>query len=114
MFPAIIVALHTVLAWILVEVFVNKAHALNRNAYVALHYVSVVAAFVVLFGLYFSFFQFFTVFTVTMIAMGTLLILELVVFRYLYSGERWFLNFTDWIFPMFLAISSIYLMGTVL
>ncbi|MBI4713953.1 hypothetical protein HY771_02100 [Candidatus Uhrbacteria bacterium] len=109
-----IVALHALVAWILVEVFVNNAHRLGRKQYVFFHYLSVVAAFAISFFIYFNFFATFSVFTTTWIAMFFVSLLEFVVFGYLYSGDRWFLNYVDWIFPMFLAMSSIYFVGRVI
>jgi hypothetical protein len=43
-----------------------------------------------------------------------ILLFELVVFRYLYSGDRWFLNWVDWIVPIFIATSTMYLVGSLL
>ncbi|MBM5789528.1 hypothetical protein FJZ23_00325 [Candidatus Parcubacteria bacterium] len=111
----LIIFLHALVAWVLVEVFVNNAYRLSRPQYVFFHYVSVVAAFAIAFFVYFQFFAAgWAVFFVTMTALGFVLLLEIIVFGYLYSGDRWFLNFADWIFPMFLATSTIYLMGVLL
>ncbi len=108
------ISLHALIAWVFVEVFVNNAHRLNRNAYVFFHYLSVIAAFAMVFFVYFSFFAFESVFFVTTVAIATVLLIELIVFGFLYSGERWFLNYVDWIFPMFLATTTVYLVGTIL
>ena len=111
-FDVLVVVLHALVAWVLVEVFVNNAHQLSRPQYIFFHYTSVIAAFAITFFVYFEFFAAtWSVFFVTMVAMGVVLLLELIVFGYLYSGERWFLNYLDWIFPMFLATSIIYLVG---
>lgn len=105
------IVLHALVAWVLVEVFVNNAHRLSRTYFVFFHYVSVVSAFAMVFFVYFYFFAYGTIFFVTTTAIGALLLLEWIVFGYLYSGEQWFLNYVDWIFPLFLATSTIYLMG---
>lgn len=108
------IGLHALAAWVLIELFVNRAHSLTRCWYVLWHYVAVIASFAALFCLYFHLSDSdASVFSVTLIAMGFVIFLEVVVFRYLYCGERWFLNFVDWIFPMFLATSTIYLIGTI-
>jgi hypothetical protein len=111
----ILIIIHALIAWVLVEVFVNHAHKLSRRHYVFFHYLSVIAAFA---GTFFLYFQQFSkemdVFFVTAIAMIVMCLLELIVFGYLYSGEKWFLNYVDWIFPMFLAVSTIYLVGTLI
>lgn len=108
-----IIAIHSLIAWILVEVFVNNAHRLSRKAYIFFHYFFVVTMFAVVFFVYFNFFATSSVFITTITAMTIVSILELVVFGYLYSGDRWFLNYVDWIFPMFLAMTAIYLTGIV-
>lgn len=106
------IALHVFIAWVLVEVFVNNAHRLARKQYIFLHYASIIFAFA---GVFFLYFQFFSkdqsVFFVTATAMSVLFLIELIVFGLLYSEERWFLNYVDWIIPMFLVASTIYFVG---
>lgn len=110
----LLVSLHALIAWVLVEVFVNNAHTLSRKQYVFFHYMSVIAAFAIVFFVYFEYFGGVSVFFATVMAMVVVCLLELIVFGYLYSGERWFLNYVDWIFPMFLAMSTIYLVGSLI
>ncbi|HBK34832.1 TPA: hypothetical protein DDZ01_02460 [Candidatus Uhrbacteria bacterium] len=109
----IFIGLHVFLAWLLIEVFVNVFHGLKRSWFIVWHYFVVFLSFIGMFFLYFSFFTLFPVFTVMVVAMLFLLLLELFVFRYMYSGELWFLNYVDWIAPVFIAISSIYLAGAI-
>ncbi len=107
-----VIAIHALIAWVLVEIFVNNAHYLSRRLYIFFHYVSVIAAFVMTFFVYFKYFANMpSVFFVTTVAMSIVCLLEAIVFGYLYSGEKWFLNYVDWIFPMFLATSAIYFVG---
>ncbi len=48
----------------------------------------------------------------TMIAfMVSLFTVEVIFFKYVYDKPTWFLNFTDWIVPVFLIASTIYLMA---
>ncbi len=105
------IIVHALVAWVLVEVFVNNAHRLSRKHFVFFHYMSVVSAFSIVFFVYFQFFAVFSVFFVTATAISVLLLLEWIVFGHLYSGEKWFLNYVDWIFPLFLATSTIYFIG---
>lgn len=105
------IGLHALVAWVLVEVFVNNAYRLNRRAYIFWHYVSVVTSFAAVFAFYFHQFNAFPVFIATFIAMSFVFVLEVIVFHFLYSGERWFLNFVDWLLPIFLAMSTIYFVG---
>ncbi len=105
----LLIGLHALFAWLLIEIFVNVCHSLSRVRYVALHYLVIVGSFAVLFGLHERFFDTgASPFETTIVAIGFVLVLEFVVFRYVYAGERWFLNFVDWIFPMFLAASTVY------
>ncbi|MBI4435224.1 hypothetical protein HY630_00990 [Candidatus Uhrbacteria bacterium] len=105
---AILVGVHALVAWIAIEIFVNLAHGLSRASYVFWHYVVVVATFALVFGVYVRFFETEPPFTVTATSMGFVLAFEFIVFRFLYSGERWFLNWVDWILPLFLATTTIY------
>lgn len=108
-----IIAAHTLVAWLLIETFVNTCHGLSRSRYILNHYLVVVLAFGGVFALYFRFFGADAdVFATTLVSMGCAFALELGVFRYLYVGECWFLNFVDWILPAFLAASTIYAVGT--
>ncbi|MBI5369611.1 hypothetical protein HZA85_00235 [Candidatus Uhrbacteria bacterium] len=109
--PTLTILLYALVAWVLIEVFVNNAHRLSRKHFIFFHYVCVIAVFFGVFDFYFLHHQTFSIFAVTAIAMATVCALELMVFGYLYSGERWFLNYVDWIFPMFLALGTIYFTG---
>ncbi len=103
------VGLHVLIAWILIETFANTAHPLSRPTYIVWHYVVVVAAFAGVFAFYeWVFMEEASPFAVTIVGMGFVLFIELVVFRFLYSGERWFLNWVDWILPIFLATTTMY------
>ncbi|MBI2473838.1 hypothetical protein HYV70_04795 [Candidatus Uhrbacteria bacterium] len=109
------VGIHALIAWVLIELFVNLAHLLSRKHYIFWHYLVVLLSFGGLFSFYFStFHQTVSVFFVMLVAMVFVLSFEIIVFRFLYSGERWFLNWVDWIFPMFLAASAIYAVGSFL
>jgi hypothetical protein len=112
-FPIVLVGAHTIVAWLLIEVFVNVFHGLSRRWYVVLHYCALMAAFAIVFLAYFYFFAAFSAFITMVIAISTLLIIEVIIFRYMYSGELWFLNYTDWIVPLFLAASTVYFAGMI-
>lgn len=105
----LLIGVHALIAWILIEVFVNMAHNLSRAHYLLWHYFVVIIAFAGLFSVYFTLFDVdATAFEITSIGMLFVLSLEWIVFRFLYSGERWFLNWADWILPMSLAMTTIY------
>jgi hypothetical protein len=103
--------LHALIAWVVMEVYVNNAYRFSRPWYVLFHYGAVVFVFGTIFSLFFRFHPDASVFWTTVLAIGYVISIELIVFRYLYIGERWFLNFVDWIFPIFLAASTIYAVG---
>jgi len=109
----LLIAFHALVAWLLVEIFVNNAHRLTRRQFVLFHYLSVVVACGLIFFVCFSFFVHLPVFAVSVVAMLSLVLIELMVFGYLYTADRWFLNYVDWIFPMFLAWSTIYAVGKI-
>lgn len=106
---ALLIGIHALIAWIAIEIFVNLAHGLRRWTFIVTHYLVVVAAFAVVF---YSYDRFFggdaSPFAVTATAMGSVLLFEFIVFRFLYSGERWFLNWVDWMVPLFLATTTVY------
>jgi TRAP-type uncharacterized transport system fused permease subunit len=110
----LLIGLHTLVAWTLIEIFVNTCHHLSRARYVFFHYVVVLGAFAAVFSVYFRFFTIFNLFWTTIVAMAFMLFFELTVFRYLYSGERWFLNWVDWIVPIFLSVTSVYWVGVLM
>ncbi len=107
----LLVCFHTLIAWVLVEIFVNLSHRLKRYVFIISHYLFVAFAFTSTFFLYNTFFVTFTAFTTMAIAMLFVFFLEILVFKYMYSGDRWFLNYVDWIVPIFIAASSIYFIG---
>ena|SRR3989338_6170503 len=108
-----LIAFHALVAWLLVEIFVNNAHRLSRRQFILCHYVSVVVACASTFFVCFTFFVSLPVFAVSAVAMLCIALIELIVFGYLYTADRWFLNYVDWIFPMFLAWSTIYAVGKI-
>jgi hypothetical protein len=111
-FSVFIISIHSLVAWLIIETFVNTCHGFSRSRYIINHYLVVLLAFGGVFALYFRFFDFgASVFATTLVAISCVLALEIGVFRYLYVGECWFLNFVDWIFPMFLATSTVYAVG---
>lgn len=105
----LLIGIHALVAWTLIEVFVNLAHRLSRASFILWHYVVVVATFAMVFVVYQRLFDTgLSPFVVTAVGMSFVLLFEWIVFRFLYSGERWFLTWVDWILPIFLATSTIY------
>lgn len=110
---ALIIGIHALVAWTFIEMFVNLAHRLSRVSFIVLHYLVVVVVFAGVFTLYQRWFDIgASAFAVTTVGMSFVFLFEFVVFRFLYSGERWFLNWVDWILPVFLATSTVYAVVT--
>ena len=111
--PVLVIFLHTLAAWFALEAWFNIFHHLPRPWFVFWHYAMVFGVFALVFGIYFKFFHHYPAFATTMIAMVWVFVIEFVVFKYIYSGELWFLNYVDWIVPAFIAASAIYFAGSV-
>ena len=78
-----LIGLHTFVAWVLIEIFVNTCHKLTRARYVLFHYLAVLGAFGVVFSFYYRFFGSGELFWTTMTAFGFMVLFEFLVFRYL-------------------------------
>lgn len=105
----ILIGMHAFVAWIFIETFVNLAHGLSRASYVIWHYLVIIVVFAGVFLFYERVLGAgASPFAVTTVGMSFVLFFEFIVFCFLYSGERWFLNWVDWIFPLFLATTTIY------
>ncbi len=108
----LLICVHALAAWILVEIFVNTCHRLPRALYIVFHYIVVLVAFFSVFSFYYSFFTQHSIFKTTLVAIFFIFGLEFLVFRFLYSGEKWFLTFVDWMIPIFIATTAVYFAGT--
>lgn len=113
----LIVFLHSFFAWAGLAVYfilaqdMGQSNGIERIIFVILHYLAVVILFVIAYYIYFKNFGYFSSFTTMAIAVVSVFILELIVFNFFYSGELWFLNFVDYIVPVFLAASTVYFVG---
>ena len=113
----LLVFIHSFFAWIGLAVYfvlaqdMGQGSGVERLVFVILHYLAVVVLFAIAYYIYFKNFGYFSSFTTMAIAVVSVFILELIVFNFFYSGELWFLNFVDYIVPVFLAASSVYFVG---
>jgi hypothetical protein len=113
----LIVFLHSLLAWSGLAVYfllargLGQASGLPRLAFILGHYLLVVIFFSGVYYFYFSYFDYFSAFTTMVIALISVFVVELVVFNFFYTGKLWFLNFVDYIVPVFLAAGSVYFVG---
>ncbi|MFB6181763.1 MAG: hypothetical protein ABEJ24_02600 [Candidatus Magasanikbacteria bacterium] len=112
-----IVFIHSLIAWFGLAVYFvftkdfGQASGLPKLAFVLGHYLAVIILFSGVYYFYFNYFGYFSTFATMAIAVVSVFIIELVVFNFFYSGELWFLNFVDYIVPVFLAASSVYFVG---
>lgn len=105
----------SVLGWLALAVFFAVAQGWPRPLFIAVHYLLCVAAYALCFWAYFSWVrQPLSPFVAMVVAMLTAFVIEIIVFRFLYTGSLWFLNFVDWIVPVFLIASTIYAVGALL
>ncbi|MFB6181766.1 MAG: hypothetical protein ABEJ24_02615 [Candidatus Magasanikbacteria bacterium] len=112
-----IVFLHSFAAWSGLAVYFllargfGQASGLPRLAFVLGHYLLIIILFSGVYYFYFNYFGYFSTFATMAIALVSVFVVELIVFNFFYSGELWFLNFADYIVPVFLAAGSVYFVG---
>ena len=110
--PALTVSIFSSIAWLIALLGLYLARDISRLWFITVHYALDILIFAVLFGAYFKYVGHYTPFTTMAIAMASLFVIELVFWKFVYTGELWFLNFVDWIVPAFLVASTIYFTGT--
>lgn len=108
---SILIFLHTLVSWLLVEWFFNRFHKLDRKAFIFWHYVVVFFAFFLVFVVFFALFATLSMYASALVAFLCVLVIEFIVFRLLYSGELWFFNLIDWVVPVGIAIFAVLLAG---
>ncbi len=116
-YKLLITFLHSFVAWsglaayFLLARELGQASGTSRVVFVLLHYLAVVVSFGLVYFVFFRYFSYFNPFTTMAVGILSVFLIELVVFSYFYQGELWFLNFVDYIVPVFLAASTIYFVG---
>lgn len=73
------------------------------------HWLAVVIIFAAVFTFYARFFEQTSPWFTTVTAIGSILLIELIVYSFIYKGELWFLNWLDWGVSILLAAATIYL-----
>lgn len=105
------VAIASFIPWLLILSALGAAMDFSRLSFILLHYTLVVLLFGIAFCIYFRGHKGEDAFTVTSIAVGFVILYEIVYIAFLYEGERWFLTYFDWFVPMFLIASTVYWTG---
>lgn len=100
--------LTAILTWSILGAYFVFAANLQRVPFVVLHYLTSFLSSLFFFYLYNRFFGTLNPFTTMIIAMISFFIIELIFFSFVYKEELWFLNFVDWIVPVFIIASTIY------
>ena len=102
----------SLLTWFILGVFFAVATSLSRGVFIVSHYATTLVATAVFFSILYKFLPTLSTPFWTMIAgMISFFIIELIVFNFFYKEELWFLNFVDWIVPVFIVASTIYGLG---
>lgn len=97
--------------WLPILLSLALIRDLPRPLFVLIHYLLDILVFAGVFAAYHRHVGLFSPFATMAIAMLSLFAIEFVYWKFLYSGELWFLNFVDWIVPAFLVASTIYFIG---
>lgn len=97
--------------WILLAGYFMMAQHFSRMVFIVGHYAISIIATLIFFTLLYKYFFHFSPFWTMVSAMISLFIIEIIVFSLFYKGELWFLNFVDWMVPVFLISTTIYALG---
>jgi len=109
MFAAIAgIFLTSLVTWLVLAGYFAVAEGWSRAVFIPVHYLISLVATGGLFFTYLKFFPKFSPFWTMITAMIFLFIIELVVFNFFYKNELWFLNFVDWMVPVFIISATIY------
>jgi hypothetical protein len=97
--------------WVILAGYFVVATNLSRGVFIAAHYASSLVAALLMFSILYKFLPTFTPFWTMVVAMISFFIIELIFFSFLYKEELWFLNFVDWMIPVFIISTTIYGLG---
>jgi hypothetical protein len=99
--------------WLLTQQALNTTVGVPRILFVFIHCALVVLFYGVSFAIFFRG-RSASAFDTAAKAVVSVLSLEFLYIGFFYKGELWFLNYWDWIFPMFLIAAVVYGVGKVL
>ncbi len=105
------VSVYAFIAWIVVLFLLSRSIDLARPVFIAVHYLVDVIVFGVVFSQYYRSYNRTEPFRTTIIAMISLLVYEAVFWVYFSSTDGSYLNYIDWILPLFLITTTVYWVG---
>lgn len=108
MLDYVILIIWTSITYCLIAVGFLLIKDLPNLYFTIIHYILIVVVFIVAYYLYFRFIWKFDPFKTMIVSILSIFIIEYVLFNYFYKWELWFLNFKDWIVPVFIGMSTIY------
>ncbi len=102
------IALYAFIPWIVVLGILSGSLGLPETWFIIIHYIIEIFFFALFFAFFFNAHTKPTVFETSIIAMLWIFLFEFIALNFFSSNYPINLNFVDWIFPMFLMISTIY------
>ena len=105
------VAIYSFVPWVAVLFVLSFVSLLPRGAFIAIHYVLTVCLFGLVFHFFYETHAKKSSFITTIFALISLFLFELIFWNFFSSDAKRYLNFVDWIFPLFLIATTVYALG---
>ena len=101
----------SLVGWMVFGGYFVIAEKWSRIPFVVFHYATCILTTLLMAYLYVKFVRSLelSVFQIMITTMISLFTIEIIFFTFVYDKSTWFLNFTDWIVPVFLIASTMYL-----
>ncbi len=101
----------SLVGWIVLGAYFAIAEKWQRLLFIGIHYVVSIVTFLLVAYIYVRYLRTLelSVFQIMLTTMISLFTIEILFFSFIYKESTWFLNFTDWIVPVFLIASTVYL-----
>ena len=97
--------------WLFLASYFLVAQNISRVYFILGHYAIVLIATAGCFYILYKYMPHLSPFNTMIVGMISVFIIEFIVFRFFYKGDLWFLNFVDWLVPVFIASTVMYFMG---
>ena len=106
-------AIHTFISWVAASTYMFYFYnRLEKTRFVVGFYIVTIFVNVLIYYLFFKVSnRELTPFATTSISMIIYFAIYFVIYKWFYRGELWFLNYTDFIIPVFIMTSVIYFLG---
>ncbi len=109
--PIIPIFFTSLFTWFCLGLYFTFSSNLSRLTFIFFHYLVSIISTLFFFSILFKFFSTFNPFWTMICAMISFFIIEFIVFNFFYKQDLWFLNFTDWMVPVFIISTTIYFLG---